>query len=151
VTLLSGLPVSMVQLGRDLGPAIDIDPAMACKIMNPKGQVMYRTSVRSLNPEEIASPVEKQAHLDVDIQIEDTFRPKLAEAGFIDDTNFADVVQNLSHMKMTRSLLPRCLKLMTFMRLIPMTNVLALKSDFQLVMTSGLGRSCSASMHLMGL
>jgi hypothetical protein len=45
------LPVSKIQLGRDLGAAISIGPAMACKILNKNGSVMYRTSVRSLTPD----------------------------------------------------------------------------------------------------
>jgi hypothetical protein len=52
---------------------------------------------------------------------------------------------------MTRSLLPIFLTLMIFMMLILMTNMLALKSKFQLVMRSGLGMSCGAKVHLMGL
>jgi hypothetical protein len=38
---------------------------------------------------------------------------------------------------------------MTFMTLILMTNMLMLRSEFQLVMISGLGRSCGASVNLM--
>jgi hypothetical protein len=145
-------PVSKVQLGRHLGLAIDIGCAMACKITKANGQVMYRTYVRSLTPEEIVSPVEKQARFDFDIQIEETFRPPIAEADFIADPNFTDFAPpNLSHVKMTRSLLPICLTLMTFMMLILMTNMLELKLEFQLAMVSGLGRSCDASVHLTGL
>jgi hypothetical protein len=36
-------PVSKIQLGRDLGATIDIDPAMARKIMKKNGSVIYRT------------------------------------------------------------------------------------------------------------
>jgi hypothetical protein len=77
-------------LGRDLGPDIDIDPSLARKIMKANGQVMYRTHVRSLTPEEIASPVENQARLDVDARIEEKYGPSIAEADFKDDPNFAD-------------------------------------------------------------
>jgi hypothetical protein len=84
----ASFPVSKVQLGRYLGPAIDIYPAMARKIMKANGQVMYQTSVRSLTHEEIASPFEKQARLDFEIQIEEKFGPPLAEAEFIDDPDF---------------------------------------------------------------
>jgi hypothetical protein len=48
-------PVSKIQLSRYLCAAIDIGPAMALKIMKANGQVMYRTSVRSLTPDEIQS------------------------------------------------------------------------------------------------
>jgi hypothetical protein len=40
-------PVSKIQLGRDLGAAIDIGPAMTHKILKQNGMVMYRSSVRS--------------------------------------------------------------------------------------------------------
>jgi hypothetical protein len=51
-------PVSKIQLGRDLGAAIDIGPAMTRKILKKKGMVMYRSSVRSLTLYEILSPTE---------------------------------------------------------------------------------------------
>jgi hypothetical protein len=86
----ASFPVSKVQLARDLGPDIYIGLAMARKIMKANGQVMYRTSVRSLTPEEIASPVEKQARLYFDIKIEKKFRPSIAEADFKNDPDFAD-------------------------------------------------------------
>jgi hypothetical protein len=44
-------PVSKIQLGRDLGAAIDIGPAMARKILKKNGSVMYRTPVRTLYPD----------------------------------------------------------------------------------------------------
>jgi hypothetical protein len=53
----TSVPVSKVQLGRDLGAAIAIGPAMARKMMKANDDVMYRTYVRSLSPEEIESPV----------------------------------------------------------------------------------------------
>jgi hypothetical protein len=43
--------VSKIQLGRDLGAAIDIGSAMARKILKNNGSVMYRTSVRSVTPD----------------------------------------------------------------------------------------------------
>jgi hypothetical protein len=45
--------VSKIQLGRDLGDVIDIGPTMARKSMKKNGSVMYRTSVRTLTPDEI--------------------------------------------------------------------------------------------------
>jgi hypothetical protein len=38
-------PVSKIQLGRDLGAAIDIAPAMTRKILKQNGSFMYRSSV----------------------------------------------------------------------------------------------------------
>jgi hypothetical protein len=51
-------PVSKIQLGRDLGAAIDIGPTMTRKILKANGQVMYFTSGRSFVPDEIQSPTE---------------------------------------------------------------------------------------------
>jgi hypothetical protein len=62
-------PVSKIQLGRDLGAAIDIGPAMARKILKNNGSVMYRTSVRSLTPDEIQSPTEQKEREEFDIAI----------------------------------------------------------------------------------
>jgi hypothetical protein len=44
-------PVSKIQLGRDLGSATDIGPAMAHKILKKNGSMIYRTSVMSLTPD----------------------------------------------------------------------------------------------------
>jgi hypothetical protein len=43
-----------------VGAAIDIGPIMARKVMKENGQVMYRISVRSLTPDEIQSPSERE-------------------------------------------------------------------------------------------
>jgi hypothetical protein len=86
----ASFPVSKIQLGRDLSPDIDFGPIMAHKIMKANGQVMYRTSVRSLTPGESASLVEKQACLDVDAQIKAKYGPPIAEADVKNDPDFAD-------------------------------------------------------------
>ena len=41
-------------LGRDLGPAIDIGPAMTRKVLKATGKVVYRSTVRPLSPDEMA-------------------------------------------------------------------------------------------------
>jgi hypothetical protein len=56
----SKFPVSKIQLGRDLGAAIYIGPAMTRKILKNNGSVMYRSSVRPLTQDEIQSPTEKK-------------------------------------------------------------------------------------------
>ena len=48
------------QLGRWLGPAIDIGPAMTAKILKSNGQVLYRSTFRALNAEEWESPDHKK-------------------------------------------------------------------------------------------
>ena len=47
-------PDDTMVLGRDLGPAIDIGPAMTRKILKSTGQVVYRSTVRALTPDEMA-------------------------------------------------------------------------------------------------
>jgi hypothetical protein len=54
------IPVSKIQLGRCLGAATYIGPAMACKILKNNWRVMYITPVRSLTLDEIQSPTEKK-------------------------------------------------------------------------------------------
>jgi hypothetical protein len=51
-----GFPDTNIQLGRDLGPAIDIGPTMAHIILKKNGEITYKTDVRSLTPDELASP-----------------------------------------------------------------------------------------------
>ena len=46
-------------LGRDLGPAIDIGPAMTRKVLKDNGKVVYRSTVRSLTPDELADETMK--------------------------------------------------------------------------------------------
>ncbi|KAI2499838.1 Reverse transcriptase (RNA-dependent DNA polymerase) [Fragilaria crotonensis] len=43
-----------IVLGRDLGPAIDIGPAMTRKILKANGKVVYRLTARSLIADEMA-------------------------------------------------------------------------------------------------
>ena len=45
-------PEDKLRFGRDLGPALDVGPAMTRKILNKKGNVVYRSTVRSLTEEE---------------------------------------------------------------------------------------------------
>ena len=51
-------PEDKMRFGRDLGPAIDIGPAMTRKILNKKGNVIYRSTVRSLTEDEKMDPDE---------------------------------------------------------------------------------------------
>jgi len=47
-------PDDTMVLGRDLGPAIDIGPAMTRKVLKANGKVVYRSTVRGLTPDEMA-------------------------------------------------------------------------------------------------
>jgi hypothetical protein len=53
-------PDDPMVLGRDLGPAIDIGPAMTRKVLKANGKVVYRSTVRSLNPDELADETMKR-------------------------------------------------------------------------------------------
>jgi hypothetical protein len=85
-------PVSKIQLGRDLGATIDIGPAMALKILKKNGSVMYRTSLRSLAPDEIQSPTEKKEREEFDIAIENKFGAPMDKSDFKDHPDYADFV-----------------------------------------------------------
>ena len=51
-------------LGRDLGPAIDILPAMTRKILKPNGKVVNRSTVCALAPDEMAGKTMTQSRKD---------------------------------------------------------------------------------------
>ena len=48
------LPNGMLKLDHYLGPSIDIGPIIAAKILMENGQVLHRSTYRSLTPDEIA-------------------------------------------------------------------------------------------------
>jgi hypothetical protein len=77
-------------LGRDLRAAIDIGPTMARKILKNNVSMIYRTSVRSLTPDEIQSPTEKKEHEEFDIAIEKKFGASINKIDFKDDPDYAD-------------------------------------------------------------
>ncbi len=52
-------PDDPMVLGSDLGPAIDIGPAMMRKVLKANGKVVYRSTVRSLNPDKLADETMK--------------------------------------------------------------------------------------------
>jgi hypothetical protein len=85
-------PVSKIQLGRDLGSAIDIVPTMARKILKNSGSVMYRTYVRSLTSNEIQSPTDKKERGEFDTAIENKYVVSVNEVDFKDDPDYADFI-----------------------------------------------------------
>jgi hypothetical protein len=82
-------PVSKIQLGRDLGAAIDIGPAMTRMILKRNGTVMYRSPVRPLTQDEIQSPTEQKERQEFDIAIEEKFGPAMNKDDFQDDPDYA--------------------------------------------------------------
>jgi hypothetical protein len=88
----ASFPVSEIQVGRYMGAAIDIGTAMSRKVLKANGQVMYRTSVRSLTLDEIQSPTEIAERLDFDASVEETLGKSMLEADFKDDPDFANLL-----------------------------------------------------------
>jgi Reverse transcriptase (RNA-dependent DNA polymerase) len=62
-------PDAPMVLGRDLGPAIDIGPAMTRKILKSNGKVVYRSTVRELTPDEMADETMTQTRKEFTEQI----------------------------------------------------------------------------------
>jgi hypothetical protein len=85
-------PVSKIQLGRDLGAAIDIGPVIMRKILKQNGSVMYRSSVRPLTQDEIQSPTEKKEREEFYIAIEEKFVPAMNKDDFHNDPDYEDFV-----------------------------------------------------------
>jgi hypothetical protein len=79
-------------LGRDLGAAIDIGTATSRKILKANGQVLYRTSARSLSLDMIHSPTEIAERLKFDTSVEEKLGKYMLEADFKYDPDFSDFV-----------------------------------------------------------
>jgi hypothetical protein len=88
----ASFPVYKTRLGRDLGAAIDIGPAMSRKILKANGQGLYRTSIISFILDEIQSPNEIAERLKFDTSVEEKLGKVMLEADFKDDPDFADFV-----------------------------------------------------------
>ena len=59
---VQGYPEHKEILGRWLGPAVDIGPAMTSKVLKSNGQVIYTSTYRALTEDEMANPEETKAH-----------------------------------------------------------------------------------------
>jgi hypothetical protein len=86
----ASFPVSNIQLGRYVGAAIDIGPSMSRKILKANGQVLYRTSVRSLTADEVQSPTEIAERLNFYISVEEKNGKSMLTSDFKDDSYFSD-------------------------------------------------------------
>jgi hypothetical protein len=84
--------VSKIQLGRDLGAAIDIGPAMAHTILKKNGSVMYRSSVITLTQDEIQYSSEKKEREEFEIAVEKKFGPSMNKSDFKYDPYYTDLV-----------------------------------------------------------
>ena len=50
----ASFPDDKMVLGRDLGPAIDVGPAMTHKVLKSNGQTIYRSTVRALTDDKMS-------------------------------------------------------------------------------------------------
>jgi hypothetical protein len=73
-------PEPKEKLGRGLGPAIDIGPAMTAKILKYNGQIIYRSTYRAFNRNELEDP----KHIDQRAEFDAAIKDKLGSAS---DTN----------------------------------------------------------------
>ena len=65
----SAYPEPKERLGRWLGPAIDVGPALTAKVLKSNGQVIYVSTYRALTDDELASPIEAKEREAYDNQI----------------------------------------------------------------------------------
>jgi hypothetical protein len=75
-----------------LAAAIDVEPAMLRKMLKANGQILYRTSIRSLTLDEIQSPTEVAERLIFYVSVEEKLGKSMLKADFKDDPDFADFV-----------------------------------------------------------
>ena len=75
-------PEDKTYLGRYLGPAIDIGPALTAKILKSNGEVVYRSTYRSLTPQEMND--EEESRREFDKKIEEKLGPKAVADDFED-------------------------------------------------------------------
>ena len=71
-------PDDKLQLGRYLGPSIDIGPAMTAKILKGNGQVVHRTTYRGLTPEEQDDPNHQRLRESFDKEVTGKLGPKMS-------------------------------------------------------------------------
>jgi hypothetical protein len=85
-------PDSKEWLDRDLGPAIDIGPAMSRKVLKINGEVMIRVSVRGLTLDKMQSPDEQKRRQEYDEEIKMKLSKGMQNHDFKLYSDFADFV-----------------------------------------------------------
>ena len=81
-------PEDYMVRGQDLGPAIDIGPAMSRKIIKQNGQIVYRSTVRSLTPDEIADPIRIKERDEFDEALKSALGEPLTEEDLAGDPDY---------------------------------------------------------------
>ncbi len=84
-------PEDNMVLGRDLGPAIDIGPAMASKILKENGQTVIRSTVHSLMPDELKSEDHKALQKAFDTKVHAALGDAFQFEDFKDDPDLSDI------------------------------------------------------------
>jgi len=84
-------PEENMVLGRDLGPAIDIGPTMARKILKDNGETVIRSTVRSLTEDEIMSEDEKAKRKAFDAKVNEKLGEGFKYQDFKDDPDLSDI------------------------------------------------------------
>jgi hypothetical protein len=79
-------------LGRDIGPAIDIGPAMTRKVLKDNGQVVYRSTVRPLTADKMSDPVVTRQREAYDKRILTKLGPMLSKDELASDPELVDAI-----------------------------------------------------------
>ena len=79
-------PEPKEKLGRWLGPAVDIGPAMTAKILKANGQVLYRSTYRALTETEI----EDKAHMKLREEYDESIRVRIGRPSSSSELNELD-------------------------------------------------------------
>ena len=85
-------PEPQMVLGRDIGPAIDIGPAMTRKILKDNGQVVYRSTVRPLTLDEMSDPVVTHQREAFNKKVLIKLGPKLIKSEMASDPDLVDAI-----------------------------------------------------------
>jgi len=85
-------PEDNIVLGRDLGPAIDIGPALARRILKDNGQVVIRSTVRSLTEDEIMNEEEKAKRKAFDTKVHKVLGDSYKFEDLEDDPDLSDLI-----------------------------------------------------------
>jgi hypothetical protein len=70
--VIPSYPDESIVLGRYLGPALDVGSALTAKILKENGQIVYRSTLRQLTPDELIDTVH--------IALRETFDQKILQA-----------------------------------------------------------------------
>ena len=81
----ASFPTPKMQLGRYLGPSIDVGPAMTAKILKANGQVVHRSTYRALTEDEWASSEEANERAAFNKSVEDKLGPKMNPEDLVAD------------------------------------------------------------------